>query len=305
MTVVDFNQLITEYAQSLASSPGNQGVTFTGQYGYIEAGDPSGAPPFTVSNVVANPDTTTYNFSPGSSVFSSSQVVQNSSDVPITQNLALGQAVQDSNSTSTTNGLSTNYSITTKSTFTIKFGVTDGNSISEEIDATFGQTFNFSTTDSNTQTESQNWTETTSFTVPPSSQMTVLYTVLGGTYTINTTLTCELQGCIWCTLNYPGIGDVKEIVDIYFVIENAGLNGSYPPPGDTGTPFSISQPGEIAFFGGTGEFTGTQGIQSIVTATSSPLPGYPGQTTTSTTPLTSINSDGTVTPASSSIPIYS
>ncbi|PFK18501.1 ETX/MTX2 family pore-forming toxin [Bacillus cereus] len=296
MAIINLNDEIATYAQNWVADQG-PGYSYAGKFGYAAAGTDPTVPPFTVSNIVATPATTVVNFAPNSFIWASQQTVVNDGSTQVTKILTFSQGVTNTNSTSTTNGVVTNYSITSKTTLKLAFGVKQANSITEEIDVTFGQTYNYSTTESNTLTDVQNWSDQISVPVPPNTTAVVNYYVLGGNYSIDTSLTCEFTGTIWFMVNYPNGQQQKVYMPLYNVVTANGLTGYYPP---TNGQFAVTGINDPIYFGGNGTISGAQGVASTTTITT--IQG--GQsTTTQPVLLSTTNSDGTVTGSAMPIPV--
>lgn len=296
MAIINLNNEIVTFAQNWAANQ-PPGYSYAGQFGYAAAGTDPTVPPFTVSNIVATPATTVVNFAPNSFIFSSQQTVVNDGPTQVTKTVTFSQGVTNTNSTSTTNGVVTNYNITSKTTLKLAFGVKQASSISEEIDVTFGQTYNYSTTESNTLSEVQNWSDSISVPIPPNTTAVVNYYVLGGNYSIDTYLTCEFNGTIWFMVNYPNGQQQKVYMPLYNVVTANGLTGPYPP---TNGQFSVTDIDEPIYFGGNGTINGAQGVASSTTITTTQ---NGQQITTPPTLLTTANSDGTVTGSAMPIPV--
>ncbi|PEK74087.1 ETX/MTX2 family pore-forming toxin [Bacillus toyonensis] len=300
MTIIDFQATIEEYARWHAAKFDRKNVRNV-KLGYlttnVNAAPPSSNPTVTVNPTIAKA--------------SSVQILRNNTSVSQVQTVAFSETTTDTQSSTTTKGckFSTTVSASSKFKVDVKFLMVNS-SVEQTVGVSTTAEYNYSSSQTRTQTTSKVWTVTQPVTVPPFKQVSCSLLIYDAPYTIPIDLNCHIvsnYSSQWgkCLGTYNSTDAQGQT---WLSAISVGNLMSWPgkPPEFVGVVASNpNQPNDrdTLVFKGIGTQSALTGLYSIVDFVEKPLPGYDGEIRTYQLPAQLVNENDIILPESTSIPI--
>lgn len=292
-TVLNTDDIINNWINmKVKSDPYN----YPGNYGFkynTEENDPQYC--YTISNIDIVPSTDVVNVTP---IYQTGayKTITNDSPVAAESTQTFHYTTTETDTNAVTTGLKSTTAISKKKTIGIK--VLD-NSVSTETNKSETIEVNFSDTATHTNTTTQTWDDATKVTIPPYYQSTCVQTIAIADFTVPVHLVCDITGLIVVYTSQSK--NSSEDTNLGQMIQDLGGVSGFTVSTISGASSGVNK---LAHFDGNLNWESAGGLYSTVTITSTPLPGFPGETFSYNVPGSSTDESGVVIPSGLDIPIF-